>query len=294
MSRSLFNSSIAVYDPYKNEIVNIITIPGITLNPALHIGGVAVDPYTGLVSIIVDAANPFVTRGRDVSGDNFLVKYDPSKKEVLWKLNITAVSDGKYGGFQDVEHDARGNTYVVGTFPGTILRVDQEGKAIVPWYMPEQINTTRMGYGGLAAAGEVLLANDNNSSQIHRFDMKADKGTPVLVPRTAETTMGGTDAIYLPPLYGGRVLLVSENSKGITVLRSKDGNWQTAEHLGTVLTNSTAAQGGTPTAALQIGNSLYMVIEFFSDPVISGMVSGNRTQFPLVDITAQVKNLLGE
>jgi hypothetical protein len=292
--RALFNSSVAVYDPYKDQTVDIITFPGITHNPALHIGGVGVDSRTRLVTIVVDAANPFATGGRDVSGDNFIMKYDPATKKVLWNLNITAVSEGKYGGFQDVETDPRGNTYVVGTFPGTIMKVDNEGTAVVPWYLPSNMTTTNTGFSGLAAIGDILLSNDNAAKQIVRFDMTAEKGTPVLVPRIPSTALSASDAIYLPPKYKGTVLLVAENSKGITVLRSKCGTWTTAEHLGTVPNTSPEASGFIVTAAVQIGNKLFMIEEAFADPVVPGSTAGDRSKFPLVDITTEVSKLLGE
>ena len=91
-------------------MVDIITFDGISLNPALHIGGVGVDPTTGLVSVVVDAGAAFLTNGKNVGGDNWIIKYNPEAKEVVWKLNITEVTGGKYGGFQDVEHDKHGNT----------------------------------------------------------------------------------------------------------------------------------------------------------------------------------------
>jgi hypothetical protein len=101
---------VAVYDPYQDSMVDIITFDGISLNPALHLGGVAVDPLTDLVTIVVDAGAAFVTGGKDVTGDNWIIKYDPAAKKVVWRLNITEVTGGRYGGFQDVEHDMRGNT----------------------------------------------------------------------------------------------------------------------------------------------------------------------------------------
>ncbi|WQF87809.1 Putative WD40/YVTN repeat-like-containing domain superfamily [Colletotrichum destructivum] len=290
--RSLFNASVAVYDPYKEKTIDIIMFDGITHNPSLHIGGVQVDPHTKLVSIVVDAAAPFNTGGRDISGDNFIIKYDAAKKRVLWNKNITSVSKGQYAGFQDIGHDPRGNTYIVGSFPGTILKVDREGSAVVPWYLPAKVNHTKIGFSGLAATGNILLSNSNEDFELYRFDMKAEKGSPVLVPRSPNTALAMTDAIYLPPVYGNRVLLVAENTKGITVLRSKDGSWQSAEHLGTVPNDSPLAQGGTVTAAVQVGSSIYMVEEFFADPPVMGSTAGNRSAFPMVDITSQVEDLL--
>ncbi|KAF9876963.1 hypothetical protein CkaCkLH20_05809 [Colletotrichum karsti] len=289
---SLFNASVVVYDPYKDSVIDIITFDGITHNPNLHIGGVQVDAHTKLVSVVVDAAAAFNTAGKDISGDNFIIKYDPAKKQVVWNKNITAVTKGQYGGFQDIEHDPSGNTYVVGSFPGTIMKVDPKGSAVESWFLPQQLVPSKMGFSGLAATGNILLSNNNEDRQIYRFNMKDDKGKPELVPRTPEASLDATDAIYLPPRYEGKVLLVAENLRGITVLRSKDGLWKSAEHLGTVPNNSSAAQGGIVTAPVQIGDNLFMVEEFFTDTPVPGSTAGNRTNFPLVDITSDVEKLL--
>ena len=285
---------MTVYDPYKAKVVDTLTFEGITHNPKLHIGGVAADPYSNLITVVVDAAAAFVTAGKDLSGDNWIIKYDPDKKSVLWKLNITEMTGGHTGGFQDIETDARGNTYIVGTFPGTILRVDKAGTHITTWYAGRNATDSKPGYAGLAATGDILLANDGFTNEIHRFDMTADKGVPVVVPRTPNAIFAAGDAIYLPPKYDGKVLLVAVDPTGVTVLRSKDGKWTSAEQLGTIPLDKTAAQGGMVPAAVQIGDSLFEVIEFFSDPVVAGTTAGNRTQFPLIDITKDVAKLLGE
>lgn len=294
LARALFNASVVVYDPYKAKTVDILTFDGISHNLKFHVGGVAADPYSNLVTIVVDAAAAFASRGKDTTGDNYIIKYDPDKKEVLWKLNITAVTGARYTGFQDIETDSRGNTYIVGTFPGTILKVDKAGSAVVPWYVPATIDSSKSGYAGLAAAGDILLANDGGAGEIYRFDMTAEKGTPTLVPRTPNVAFTAGDAIYLPPKYNAKVLLVAEDAIGVTVLRSKDGLWKAAEHLGTVPLNKTVTRGGLVPAAVQVGDSLFMVIEYFADPVVAGTTAGNQSHFPMVDITKEVSALLGE
>ncbi|RMD39536.1 hypothetical protein DV735_g5603, partial [Chaetothyriales sp. CBS 134920] len=288
----LWNASVAIYDPYADSITEILEFPGITRSASEHVGGVQWDEYTGLVSILVDSAAPWATGGADVSGDNLVIKYNPVTREYLWTANLTALTQGEYGGFQDVEHDSRGNTYVVGTYPGTIVRISKCGNEIVPWYLPETIVTTQQGYSGIQAVGDVLLANAA-SGQIYRFDLTQDKGEPVLVPITPNVTYLDTDAIYAPPKYGGKVLLVSSHLSGIQVLRSEDG-WQTAEYLGTVPNPSSAVDAGFQvTAAVQIGsNGVYIVDESFADPWVEGETAGNRSLFPVPDITAAVESLL--
>jgi hypothetical protein len=294
---ALFNASVAVLDPYTDKIVDIWTFPGVTHNPDQHIGGVAADPYTGLITVLTDAAAAFGTSGTDVSGNNLLYKVEPITKTIIWTANLTALTNGKYGGFQDVEHDVYGNTYVVGTYPSSIVRVNALGVAS-PWYGPNGVPTTTYGYAGLAAVfgTNILLVNDNASGELYRFNMSEPMGHPVLVPRTpANISLGDSDAIYLPPRYGGKVLLVANDLGGTTVLRSKDGLWNTAEQLGTISDNVTEAQGGFVPSTIEISGSLFSVQEFFFDGDSSTIPeSGNRTVFPLVDITAKVEALLAQ
>ncbi|KAK3382598.1 hypothetical protein B0T24DRAFT_645276 [Lasiosphaeria ovina] len=288
---ALFNSTVAAYDPYSDKFVDIIKFPGFTRNPKNHIGGVGWDQNTGLVSILISSAIPWETWGSDVSGEYLVVKYNPLTKKTHWTANITTISKGAYGGFQDVEHDVRGNTYVVGTWPGTIVRISKTGKTITPWYVPNPLPpTTTKGVGGLAVVGETLLSNDGNG-QILRFDLRADRGTPVLVPIQPKVIHDDTDAIYLPPKYGGKVLLVASNFGGVLVYRSRDKTWRTSEYLGAVpRPNGTLYDGAATTGVVQIGsNSIYSIIDWI-DPFVDG-VAGGRSLFPMPDITKQVEDL---
>ena len=294
MYSNLFNSSVGIYDPYADKMVDIIEFPGISHNPEYHIGGLGIDKRTGLLSIVVDAAAAFQTTPPDVSGTNLIMLWDPTTKELLYKVNLTDTTHGKYGGFQDVEQDPEGNVYVVGTFPGSILKVEkQNGKKapkVKPWYVSQPIDTNRTGLGGLAVKDWTLLSNDNDGGRLLNFDLRSSKGTPKVVPLIPNHTFTFSDAIYLPPKYHGTVLLVAEDGPGITVLRSKNGKWNTAEYLGTVPKN--LPDLSFVTAAVQVGDAVYMVVVPFGDPIVEGTLAGNRTDFTFYDITEQVERLL--
>lgn len=308
-SSALFNASVAVFDPYKNVVTESITFPGLSGDPTLHLGPAAPDP-SGKLTILLDAAAAFSTNGQDVSGSNILIKYDFDTKQVVWQLNLTAeVTQGRFGGFQDVAHDKSENIYVVGTFPGTVLRVDKNGDGLKGWFLPDAVslaNTTVAGFGGIESipAEDLLLVNNNADGQLYRFDSvgSSETGTPVLVPRTdkngtnSSAPLGFTDAILLPAKYKSTVLLVAEDAVGVTVLRSRDGKWTSAETLGSVSNNVPEAMGGAVPASVQIGSkALLMVEEFFVDlPLVAGTNAGNRTVFPMVDITTQVDALLDQ
>ncbi|KAI0179011.1 hypothetical protein GGR52DRAFT_284700 [Hypoxylon sp. FL1284] len=293
---ALYNASVVVYDPYKAETVATLEFPGITRTRPYHVGGVAWDPSTNFISILVDTAIPHETEDHQIVGDDFIIRYDPATQKELWSLNLTEVSQGQYGGQQDVEHDASGRIYILGSYPGTILRVEPDGSSITPWYLPEVIDHTYNGITGFAATGDILLASDamNNtgSGEIVRFDMSANQGTPVVVPRTPNEEIFSLDAVYLPPKYSGTVLLVSEHDRGVSVFRSADGKWEAAEYLGRISDYSSLGEGAVNTASVEILGTVYTVDEWFSDPIINGSLAGSRTEFPFVDITSQIDDLL--
>ncbi|CAK7210940.1 hypothetical protein SCUCBS95973_000962 [Sporothrix curviconia] len=304
---SLWNATVAIYDPYIDDFVAILEFPNVTRTGTEHIGGVTWDRFSSLITILVDSAAPWATAGADVSGTNLLLKWDPSTQTTLWTVNLTETTRGAYGGFQDIETDKRGNTYVVGTYPASILRVSANGSDVVPWYGPPQTaNTTVPGLGGLVALGpegNLLLANDAGNGSIYRLDTRAQLAPRTLaqVPIRPDVRYNDTDAIYAPPLYNGTVLLVASHAAGIQVLVSRDGSWSTAEHLGTIPNPlrgtpgavADATKGSVVTAAVQAGpNAVYIIDDWLADTWVEGEVAGSRTQFPMPDITAQIDALL--
>lgn len=262
-----------------------------SFNPELHVSGVVVDPQ-GDLSVIVDAGAAFDTAGQDIRGDNFLVKVDLESREVLWQKNLTDPK-GVYGGYQDAAHDDKGNTFVIGTFPSSIIKVSEDGSTAEPWYLAPSPDHTVHGFSGVAVKDNTLLAADSSDGQLYRFNMEDKKGQKVQVPlsgsKTNATRIGlELDGIALPSRFDGKVLLVSDNSEGTVVLRSSDGSWKSAEVMGTI-PNTYLAANGSSVDNVQIGESLYSVIEFFMD---FDQVPGKRSEFPLVDITQEVLQLL--
>ena len=290
----LYNATVAVYDATTNKVVDTISIPELSGKPALHASGVQMDGLDKL-SIMINAGAAFDTEGKDISGDNFLVKYDLEKKQTVFKSNLTAVTNGVYGGYQDIEHDKVGNSFVLGTFPSSIIRVSADGKEAVPWYLSPSPNNTVHGYTGLVMRENKLIVADGQDGQLYSFDSQAEKGVPVRIPLAArnETIGQNLDGVYMPTLHKGTIILVSDNSAGTVVLRSKDGKWESAEKVGTVA-NPLVAQGGFTVASVQIAERIYSVTEFFLDAAnkVPGTNAGNRTDFPLYDITDEVQKLL--
>lgn len=298
-NRSLYNSTFVIYDPYKNEVVDIIEFPGISHQPGQFVSGVDIHPESGLVSIISNAAAAFMVQpaGSDISGSNFVMLWDPKTREVLYRVNLTETSQGRYGGVADVEQDPDGNVYVNTMFPGTILRLERykarKAPKVKEWFLSQPRNTSIDGFGGLATKGWSLITHDNSNGQLLKFDMRSRSGVPVVIPVTpSNATFLDSDALTLPQKYNGTVLLIA-GGPGIRVFRSKDGKWNDAEFLGTV----TRASFNLPpdqlaTAAVQVGDGLNLVVVPTGDVVVAGTLAGNRTEFPFYDITTQVEELL--
>ncbi|KAK0620746.1 hypothetical protein B0T14DRAFT_236862 [Immersiella caudata] len=287
----LFNASFGVYDPY-NDKLEVISFPGNTLVKEFHVGGVAWDKYSGLATVIIGQGNAFETVGANISGDNIIKKYDPRSKTFLWSLNITEVAKGEYGGFNDITHDAAGNTYFCGTYPSSILKVDRKGTAVVPWYLPETVDHTVRGYSGIASHGDTIITLDSRLGKLFRFDTTAAKGMPTPLPHVPDAAITGGDAIRLPLKFEGKVLLIAENRRGVSVLRSQDATWRSAEYLGLIPMDPNLPTGALTTSVTQIGEKIYAVTDWFGDQIVPGTVAGNKTSFPMIDITAKIDALL--
>jgi len=301
LASSLFNGTIVTYSPYTATTLSIASFPGISDVFDSHASGLHLSPHTGILSLVIDAQPAFLTGGANATGDYWLVKYSTLSHRELWRANLTSVTDAKWAGFQDVTVDKRGNSYVVGTYPSSILRVDKTGREIVPWLPPKTTNTTVHGFTGVVSLGETMLVIDSNgvpeelsegNSLLWRFDMRDEVARPRLVKvRPEGTKLGVPDAIYLPGKYGGRVMLAALNYVGVSVLRSGDG-WESAELLGTVVSDFPAFFQRIIPSTVQIGESLFMVGQRFPGEIVPGTKGGNQSDFPFFDITAQVEALL--
>ncbi|KAF1980207.1 hypothetical protein BU23DRAFT_562605 [Bimuria novae-zelandiae CBS 107.79] len=295
----LWNASLGIYDPYTKEH-EVVEFPGISHNPMLNMGGVGVDKRTGLVSLVANGPLEFPTNGANIAGDRWLISYDPkAKKESGQIRQVQPPAEKKAatlteptGGFQDVEQDPAGNTLVVGSFPGTLTKVSKNGKTVTPWYLPATINSTNRGIGGIAASGWTLLAYGDASGALWKFDMRAPKGVPAVVPISGNHSFAPSDAIYLPPKYNAKVLLVAESAAGTAVFKSED-SWTTAEYKGTVPLPKLDL-GTALVAPVQVGDGIYQVFAYFGDVGLGGRgTAGNRTQFPFYDISEEVDELVG-
>jgi hypothetical protein len=301
--RCLFNGTVAQFDPYLNEVLDIFEFANISNTGIEHASGIDWNPHDGLLSIVIDAEPAFLTDGADPSGTYWLLKFDPVRRELLWKANLTSVTQARWSGFQDVTTDSHGNAYVAGTYPSSIMRVDKTGRHIQAWYPPQTTNTSVHGYTGIDSTGSTILVVDNlgvpeqasdGHSAIFRFDMDGPAPhLPVRVPVNPDTPIPVSDTVTIPRKYGGAVLLVSLDLVGVAVLRSRDG-WATAEQLGTVTSDFGLINTRDLPATVHIADRIFMIGEYFPGTFVPGTVAGSQIDFPMFDITEQVEALLGE
>lgn len=240
---------------------------------------------------MVDYWPTFATGGEDISGANFLMLFNPSTRKLIYKFNLTTITQARYGGFQDLEFDPSGNVYIVGEYPSCILRVDSKGKDITNWYLnTTAANHTIAGFTGLAAKEWTLLASHSSEGSLFRFDMRKPRGIPHPVRISPAHKIESPDAIQLPPRYNGTVLLVAELFKGVSVFWDRKGKWEAAKYLGLVPWLETTV--AVVTAPVQVGDAVYMnLIPFGSAP---GGGAGNQTDFLYYDITDKVDALLAK
>ncbi|KAH6639897.1 hypothetical protein C7974DRAFT_422390 [Boeremia exigua] len=286
---NLWNASVGIYDPYTTAYESI-EFENITGNPDFFIGGVKMNHRTNLLSVTAYANKAFGTEGQDLSGTNYVMQWNPSTRQLHYKHNLTATTQGRFSGLQDVAHDPANNVYVIGTYPSSIVRVDPKGKKAQTWYLEDRLDKVIAGYSGVATKDWTLIANDEATGSLYRFDMRAKKGIPVRIEVTPPHEIGLTDGIQLPPKYNGTVLVVAERTLGASVYRSRKRDWKKAEYLGIVPWFSTDRN---VTKALQVGDAVFFNLTPFGDTGIGGPRSaGNRTDFFYMDITGEIDALL--
>jgi len=197
-----------------------------------------------------------------------------------------------------VATDHAGNAYQVASFGNAIAKVSPNGTASIFYPIPPngRRNTTTQptGWNGMFSYGNLLVLMDGPTGYITTFDTLAPTepyqyATPNgrFLPTNLPNVTYAFDRFYAPPMFNGTVALSSNDGVGTVVFRSLDG-WKSAEYRGQVLDDTSKSMGGLGTATVQVAGSLYETFEFFGD----GPFGGNRSIFPVVDITAGVLALL--
>lgn len=294
-----FNASVLVYDPYTSTY-DILSFDGITDTDPYHVSGIDYDASTGSILISANSGNPFVTSGSDMTGGNKIIRYDTNTNSVAYTADLAdftaqlALGNVTGGGFQDFAEDPAGNTYVPTVFhvPG-IAKITKDG-SISSWYIGEPSTTSSYIYLGIIyhEATKKLIVTAPYLSTFVSFDVGSDSPAPINITMSGRPADGSypgleCDGLINPARYNRDVLLCSENGLQAITLWATGDNFTSVEYIGQVVDNSTTdiATWGSPTATVEIGDTIYISNEYFHD-LNEFDVAGNRSSFSFVDATA--------
>lgn len=295
-----FNASVLVYDPYTSSY-DILTFDGITDTDPYHISGIDYDASTGSILISANSGEPFVTSGSNMTGANKVIRYDTNTNSVAYTADMAsfsaqiAIGNETGGGFQDFAEDTCGNSYVPTVFHvPSVAKITKDG-TVSAWYVGEPTTSSSYTYLGVIyhEATNKLVVTAPYLGSFVTFDVGSDSPAPTNVTmngRPADGSYPGLecDGLINPTRYGGDILLCSENGLQAITLWATSDNFTTVDYIGQVVDNSTTeiATWGSPTASVEIGNTIYISNEYFHD-LNEFDVAGNRSSFPFVDATAE-------
>ncbi|KAJ3956106.1 hypothetical protein N0V92_007369 [Colletotrichum tropicale] len=301
-----FNSTVLVYDPYA-ATYDILTFDGITGVDPYHVSGIDYDATTESILISANSGNPFVTSGQNMAGANKVIRWDTNTNSAAYTADLAdftaklAISNMTGGGYQDFAEDKDGNTYVPVVFHvPAIAKITKSGE-VSSWYIGEASTSVKYIYLGIVfhESTNKLLITAPYLGTFVSFDVSSSSPTPTNItmnwPADGSYTASDLecDGLLNPARYNRDVLLCSENGlQAITLWASKDG-FATVDYIGQVADNFTTdiATWASPTATVQIGNSIYISHEYFHD-LNEFDVAGNRSTFPFVDATADFDKLV--
>ncbi|KAH8713053.1 Core trichothecene cluster (CTC) protein 14 [Beauveria bassiana] len=287
----LYESNVAIVDKEKKDIAGTIDFEGLTRDPVYHASGVLVEGEFLWTSINTGAA--FESFGENINGINYAIKYDLQNHKEVWRVDVTTPANGKFGGTQDFAVDTSGNTFVVGTYPGHIIKITPDGKTASLWNSSNSTKSTQTGYTGIVSKGDILLVtNEQNGGEVLRFDSRDEKGNPTVVDTGSKKLNKGLDGAALVNIGSNEYLLVATED-GLKTVAPADEKWEKAEILEPTEPIKSNDVNGTITIALQVEEKIYAIIEYFGDnrPGSDGGLSGDREKWPFQDITSQVTAL---
>lgn len=302
-----FNASVLVYDPYESSY-DILTFDGITDVDPYHISGIDYDSATGSIIISANSGAPFVSSGSNMTGSNKVISYDTNTNSVAWTADLAdftgelALGGMTGGGYQDFAEDPAGNIYVPSVFHvPSLAKISSDG-TVSSWYIGEPSTSSSYMYLGIIyhEASNKLIITAPYLGAFVSFDVGSDSPAPTNITmnnRPADGSYPGLecDGLINPKRYNGDVLLCSENGLQAITLWATTDNYASVEYIGQVVDNSTTdiATWGSPTATVELGNTIYLSNEYFHD-LNEFDVVGNRSSFPFVDITAQLDTVVAD
>jgi hypothetical protein len=295
----MYNQTVLKYNPHTKE-QSIIKFPGISGNATFHVSGIDFDHRTGAIYVSANSAAPWSgPYGLNLYGPNVLIKYDTFTDSIVYISDmakataaISAAAGQSLNGYQDMAEDTKGNSYYIVTFGSAIVKVNPSGKASVFLEQPasEITNPPGFGYGGIIAVDDMLVISKNDRGIFVTVDTACGNPSETLVVMSglpANLTVS-CDGVLAPARYSSKVILCSQDATNAIDVYLTADKWKSASYIGAVANDSPLVVGGTPTATVQIVDSIYISNDYFS---YTG-VAGNRSEFPMIDITAQVDALV--
>jgi len=301
---SIYNCTIVAYDPYTNtsKITDLpITNYGEFHEAPYHLAGIDFDAATGHVWVTGSPDTSFAASSTgnyslaNYTGIDFVYRFDPKKSKVLNEFSMKPVQDAyvkkmggnnRTSGFQDTASNTCGDTFVIGTFGNSIVKIARGANKASLWYTPAQYSPV-YGFGGIFSLGDKLVVSDTLTLSFVTFDSQAPQGKATYVPiqgLPSNYTPPRADGLYAPKRYGGKVALWADDLFGTGVYGSKD-EWKTAAFLGLVPIDPTIkATGGYTTASFEIGDRIFTNSEFFQPKLPQKL----KTLYPILDITDAV------
>jgi hypothetical protein len=295
----MYNQTVLKYNPYTKE-QTIIEFPGISGNASLHVSGIDFDHRTGAIYISANSAAPFSgVFGLNLYGPNYLIKYDTYTDSVIYTSDmaeataaISAAAGQSLNGYQDMAEDTKGNSYYIVTFGSAVVKVNPAGKASVFLEQPasEITDPPGFGYGGIVAVDDMLVISKNTDGVFVTIDTACSDPSEIAVVMSGlpANLIVSCDGVLAPARYSSKVILCSQDATNAIDVYHTTDNWKSGSYLGAVANDSPLVVGGTPTATVQIANSIYINNDYFS---YTGVIA-YRPENPLIDITAQVDALV--
>ncbi|UPX18727.1 uncharacterized protein EKO05_0009019 [Ascochyta rabiei] len=307
---SIYNASVVVYDIYTTKH-QVLTFPGITDTEPYHMAGVDYDASSGAMFFTATSGLGFETNGVDLSGPQKVIKWNTTTMETVYIADLAPFQEQferTFGhataGFQDIAEDSHGNSYAPASFGGySIAKIAPNG-TVTPFFTTNETakNATALPYlsSGLVylPSKSKLLISDGQRGTFVTFETKSRHPVPKLTKISnwpSNYTALNCDGIIAPDRYPGQtVVLCAEDYLGgsgaITVFSSKN-DWATAKYLGVVYNSNPSTKGFLTTTAVEITNSIYLNSMPFSDGTTFD-THGNRSSFPIIDITSQVDTIV--
>lgn len=277
----------------------VILLDGISGNDSYLLSGVDYSKATQTIFVSANARAAFYTNGKDLTGPNHLLQYDPVSQSVIRDIDfstiISQIEDelgAKIGGFQDQAEDRWGNVYYMATWGNTIIKVTPSNELYLFYApLPVQLNTSTPGFGGLAITQDLLVVTDAISASFLLFNLTdpnpiAKYLDPSDVPNWYSPLL--CDSLVIPSRYKDTIALCADDFVngvgGIAVYQSYD-KWAKVKFLGISFNDRQQVPNGTATATFEAGGSIFSVYTYIPDTQGIQPVSN---YFPMVDITDQI------